>query len=146
MSEGLSPRHVKLLGIFAMIVFMLIGAGAYLLVAFYFKHTWSLIFIVTFLFLGFLSPAVCYGYDSLGDPLADFGDGPRTPESRMNCRDLGYVLCGIFALLTYVVISVAWIASDGVNPTWVATVVVYVGNTNFVYAFACWLRIFLFVK
>jgi len=134
-------RHKKLLGIFAMLLFVLVGLGAYATVGIYFEHRWSLLFIVTFFFLGILCPEVCHGYRSMDDPIL-FDQRMSGDESYANRRDLGYVLAAIFILLTYIVPSVAWIASGGTNPPCIATVVIYVGNTSIVFAFECLIKIF----
>lgn len=133
-------RHKRMIAIFAMLMLIVIGLGSYLIVAFYFKHIWSLLFVATFLFLGFTSPMTCYGYSSDD---ADHNRGNMELSSYKNCRDLGYVSAVVFALLTYLVPSIAWLASDGTNPTLVGTLFIYMGNTSFIWSFASWLRIFM---
>lgn len=136
-------RHVKLIGIFLMLLFIVFGIGTYIFVGVYFKHTWSLLMIFLFLFLGFFSPATCYGYDTQ-DPV--YLQGNMETSTYLNCRDLGYVACAIFCILAYVIPTVAWAASSGTNPVYIGTACIYVANTNMILAFGCWLKIFIFTR
>lgn len=140
MAEG-RERHKKMAGIFAMLIFILVGIGACLTVVFYFKHLWSILFVLVFLFLGFMTPNICFGYDTTQD--MDHNRGTLDVTTYKNCRDLSYVLAGVFALLTYIVPTIAWLVSDGTSPTITGTCVIFVGNTSFIWAFIIWLRIFM---
>lgn len=133
-------RHKKLIGIFTMFLLIVLGLGLYAFVGFYYKHVWSLIFIIVFELLGFLTPATCYGYN-FEDTV--YLQGNLDESSYRNYRDMGYVLAGMFYLLTYIFPTASWAGTEGVNPPYLGVVFVYLGNTSIILAYACWIKIFL---
>lgn len=133
-------RHKKLLGIFAMFIFLVFGLGLYCFVGFFYKHIWSLLFIVTFEILGFFTPAICFGYNDSGDVTLPSN---MSETSYKNCRDIGYILGGMFYLLTFIFPTAAWAATSGANPPYTGVIFVYLGNTSIILAFQCWIRIFI---
>lgn len=129
-------------GIAAFLVALCAGVGCYLFLAFHFGHVWSLFFVAGFLFVAFLAPALCFGYDPHEEYM--FMNVQMSEQSFMNCRDLGYIAAVIFFLLTYVMFTVAWYASDGLNPPMQGAMVGYAGNTCIIGGYLLWLRIFIF--
>jgi hypothetical protein len=135
-------RHIKLAGIFLMLFFLCFASGLFIYVMVHHKHMWSLFVNAGFLFLGFMSPACCFGYN-MEDPGMIIHGGSMTEQSYLNWRDVGYMFGLVFYLLTYVIPTVAWARSDGLNPGVWTTVIIYVGNACFGYAFVLWFVIFI---
>lgn len=130
-------RHLKLIGILAMLLCVCFAGGLYLYVAFHYRHMWSLLVNTGLLLLAFFTPAIAYGYNN-EDPVF-MNTGNMSLNGFLNCRDFCYVLALVFFTLTYVMPTVAW--SYGLNMF--GTVFVYFGNTLLGYAFVLWWVIFL---
>jgi len=135
-------RRLKLTGILAMLVCLCFACGLYLFVMVHHGHLWSLFVNAGLLFLAFLSPACCFGYN-MEDPALILHSSSMTEQSYLNWRDAGYAIGFILYVLTFVMPVVAFIKTNGQNPTMWATLLVYMGNAFFGYAFDLWFVIFI---
>jgi len=139
-------RHALMAGIAAFLLALCCATGCYLFIVVHYRHAWSVLVVVALLFAAFVSPAVCYGYDNDGGAPAFVAmrNLQMSEQTFLNCRDLGYIIAGIFILLTYVAFAVAWYASDGASPPLGGAIVGFAGNTCAVFAYMGWLRVFVF--
>ena len=135
-------RHLKLFGIFAMLVCLSFGVGLHLYVMVHHKHLWSILVGFGFLFMAFMSPACCFGYNMEDTAMLIRGDG-MTEQAYLNWRDVGYMIGFVLYILTFVIPAVAWARSDGINPSMWTTELIYVGNACFGFAFDLWFIIFI---
>jgi hypothetical protein len=135
-------RRLKLTGILLMLVSLCCACGAYLFVMVHYGHLWSLFVNVGILFLAFLSPACCFGYN-MEDPALLLHSSSMTEQSYLNWRDAGYAIGFILYVLTFVIPVVAFIKTNGTNPNLYATILIYAANACFGYAFDLWFVIFI---
>jgi hypothetical protein len=135
-------RRLKLVGILAMLVLLCFAFGLYLFVMVHHTHLWSLFVNVGLLFLAFLCPACCFGYN-MEDPALILHSSSMTEQSYLNWRDAGYATGFILYVLSYIIPAIAFVKTDGRNPNMWATMLIYTGNACFGYAFALWFIIFI---
>jgi len=137
-------RHVRMLGIGAFLLALLLGVGCHMFVVFHYHHVWSVMCVMALCFAAIIAPALCFGYD-METPYYMMRDMALSEQAFLNCRDLGWIVCGLFALLTYVLVAVAWYSSGGASPPLGGALVAFAGNTCLIVAFMGWLRVFIFV-
>lgn len=135
-------RRLKLGALFAMLLCLCLGTGMYLFVALHFGHVWSLLIITGLLFMAFIIPATCFGYDN-EDPYLLMSNATVSAETFMHCRDLGYVAAIVFFLLTYVIPTVAWYSSRGHSPDLYGAIVIFLANGVMACAYVLWYAIFV---
>lgn len=135
----MEPRHAKMLLIFAMIILATIASGCYIFVIAHYGHVWSLILIAICHFVAIVAPSICYGYENEQEMIMH-NSGSLTEESFKNLRDLGYLVAVMAMLLSFIFPIVAWYS--GSIPLG-AVLVIFTGNTCFIWAFQCWLKSFI---
>lgn len=135
-------RYLKLFGIFAMLFCICFGIGLHLYVMVHHKHIWSLVVGVGLLFMAFMSPACCFGYN-MEDPSMILHAGGMSEQAYLNWRDVGYMMGFVLYMTTYVIPAVAWVKGDGLNPTLWTLELIYLGNACFGWAFDLWFIIFI---
>jgi hypothetical protein len=139
----MQSRHVKLLGIFAMMLCMFLGAAHYLYVVFHYGHVWSLCLVIFFLVCMLCAPAVCFGYNATPFEMQSM-ESSMSSADYGNWRDTGYIVGVCFYLLTYAPTFAAFYGSWGSRPPVWGVIDVYTGNFYMGLAFVAWLRIFVF--
>jgi hypothetical protein len=136
-------RHLKLAGIFAMLLSLCFAFGLHIYVIVHYKHTWSVILVFTLVILAFFVPACCKGYHT-DEPEWIVHNTSMTVDAYLNWRDVGFMTAFVLYVLTFLMPIVAWGKSDGVNPSVWAVVMMHVGNACFGYAYALLITLFMF--
>ncbi len=133
-------RHIKLLGILCMLLFLCTAGSVYLYIMLSYRHVWSIALTLFFLFLMLLSPAVCFGYKPRDDYL--FNPSNNMPEATyLNLRDMGYVAAAVFYGLSYAPPTVSWFSN---NILVGASMLTYIANTSAFFGYILWVVIFSF--
>lgn len=135
-------RHLKLAGIFAMLFCLCFAFGLHLYVIVHFKHIWSVLLVFTLVFLAFLAPMCCKGYQT-DAPEWIVHNTSMTVETYLNWRDVGFMTTFVLYLLTFIMPVVAWVRSDGVNPNVWTVVIMHIGNACFGFAFELLMIMFI---
>lgn len=138
-------RHLKLAGIFAMLISLCFAFGLDLYVIVHHKHTWSVVLVWTLMIVAFFVPACCKGYYT-DDPSWIVHNTGMTVDTYMNWRDVGFMTAFVLYLLAFVMPVVAWARSDGVNPAVWTVVIMHVANACFGYAYGLMMTMFYFAK
>ena len=136
-------RHLKLAGIFAMLLSLCFAFGLHIYVIVHYKHAWSVVLVFTLVILAFFVPACCKGYHT-DEPEWIVHNTSMTVDAYLNWRDVGFMTAFVLYLLTFLMPIVAWGNSDGTNPSVWAVVMMHVGNACFGYAYALLITLFMF--
>lgn len=120
------------------LVLLFVGGFALLLFACIHYSNWWSIFIFAPCFIAFITPAICYGYDTTDIALMDV---QVERDHLVTCRELGWSVSVVLALVAYSIPVLAWYNSgfyfggvlvvDGTLMCWLLTYVL-------------WLRVFVF--
>lgn len=136
----MNSRHKRLLGVLASLLFLTLGIGLYIFVLVHERHFWSIFTIFGLLFLMVITPACCFGYN-VNNEIQYSVNEHLDEQTILNYRDIGYGLAIIFYFLTYLMATVAWYSSNGMNPTWIGACLLFYGNMFVMFAFTGFVKI-----
>lgn len=130
-------RGARVAAVFSLISLILGGASLLVFVCVHYANWWSL-FILLPCILAFISPAICFGYET-----ADFAmlDVEMNKETFSSCRELGWSLGILLWAFAFVVPILAWYNS-GLH--WIAVLLVDVSVTCLLWSYVLWLRVFVY--
>ena len=136
----MESRHVKLIGIIFMLLFLCTSGGIYLYALFSQKLVWQVAVILFLLFVMLISPAICRGYDPPTEFYMTKLSDNMSESYFLNMRDLGRMAAGVFYLLTFAPTTVSWVNNNGL---FIAVILVSVANTTAFWAYILWIAVFV---
>lgn len=133
-------RGERLCGNAAMALLVVLHFSTLFFACIHWSNWWSLFIWVGVLFVLFV-PAVCMNYTDATLDMLSGNNGTLDDATFRNCRDLGWIIAGIFMLLCYIVPVLAWY-NDGFS--YEGVIMVFVSITSSAWTYFLWLRMYVF--